>query len=169
MAFTHSKLAEVTVGSGGASAITFNNIPQNYTDLIVKISSRTNNGNPAEALTLTINGTNGTSRYLFNSNGTVGSGTDTVIFGGTSVGAGATVSTFSSSEVYIPNYSDGSANKSLSIDYTSENNGTSITQILNAGLWSKVTVINTLTFTPYSSSTLQQYSSATLYGVKAEV
>ena len=169
MAYTYSKLAESTVGVGGTSSITFSNIPQNYTDLVVKISSRTNNGNAAEALTLTINGTNGTSRYLFNSNGTAGSGTDTVIFGGTSVGAGATASTFSSSEVYIPNYSNGSANKSLSIDYTSENNGTNITQILNAGLWSKVTAINTLTFTPYSVSTLQQYSTATLYGIRVEI
>ena len=169
MAYTYSKLASTTVGVGGASAITFSNIPQNYTDLVVKISSRTNNGNAAEALTLTINGTNGTSRLIYNSAGTVGSATDTVIFGGNSTGAGATASTFSSVEVYIPNYSNGSNNKSISVDYTSENNSTNVTQVLNSGLWSKVTAINTLTFTPYFGSTVQQYSTATLYGIRVEL
>lgn len=162
---TMTKLLSTTVGVGGAASVTFSNIPQNYTDLIVKISSRTNNANAAEALTLTINGTNGTSRYLFNSAGTAGSATDTVIFGGNSTGAGATASTFSNSEVYIPNYS-GNTYKSISVDYTSENNSTNVTQLLNAGLWSNSSPINSLTFTPYSASTLQQHSTFTLYGIK---
>ena len=37
---TMTKLATVTVGSGGSSTITFSNIPQNYTDLVVKASLR---------------------------------------------------------------------------------------------------------------------------------
>jgi hypothetical protein len=155
----------VVVGSGGQAAITFSAIPATYTDLVVALSTRTNNGNAAEALTLTINSTNGTSRYLFNAAGTVGSGTDTVIFGGTSTGAGATASTFSSSSVYITNYANTSTNKALSIDYTSENNSTDVTQILNAGLWANNAAITSLTFTPFSGSTLVQHSTAYLYGV----
>lgn len=163
---TMTKLASVTVGVGGQASINFTNIPQNYTDLVIKISSRTNNANAAEALTLTINGTNGTSRYLFNGSGTIGSATDTVIFGGNSTGAGATASIFSSSEVYISNYS-GNVYKSIGVEYASENNNNSnVTQIINAGLWSNPSPINSLTFTPFSGSTLQQHSTATLYGVK---
>ena len=40
MAFTYSKLAESTVGVSGAAFIDFNNIPQNYTDLVLLYSAR---------------------------------------------------------------------------------------------------------------------------------
>jgi hypothetical protein len=163
---TMTKLATSTVGVGGSASIVFSNIPQDYTDLVVRLSTRTNNANAAEALTLTINGTNGTSRYLFNGAGTIGSATDTVIFGGNSTGAGATASIFSSSEVYISNYS-GNMYKTIRVEYASENNNnTNVTQLLNAAFWSNPSPINSLTFTPYSASTLQQHSTATLYGIK---
>ena len=42
MAYTYSKIATVTVGSGGASRIDFLAIPQNYTDLLLKTSLRDN-------------------------------------------------------------------------------------------------------------------------------
>jgi hypothetical protein len=40
MAYTYSKIASVTIGSGGSSSINFIAIPQNYTDLILKLSAR---------------------------------------------------------------------------------------------------------------------------------
>jgi hypothetical protein len=167
MANTYVKIGStVTVGALGAASIAFTSIPATYTDLLVVLSTRTTNANAAEALTLTINGSGGTSRILFNSAGTVGSATDTVIYGGNSTGAGATTFTFSSVGVYIPNYASTTANKSVSVDYTSENNSTNVTQILNAGLWSNTAAITSLTFTPFSGSTLVLNSTASLYGIK---
>ena len=40
MATTFTKIASVTVGSGGASSIDFTSIPSTYTDLCVKLSTR---------------------------------------------------------------------------------------------------------------------------------
>ena len=40
MAYTYSKIASVTVGSGGSTSIEFLAIPQNYTDLVIKVSGR---------------------------------------------------------------------------------------------------------------------------------
>ena len=60
MAYTYSKLAEYTVPSGGVSAITFTNIPQNYTDIKIVASLRTNyTGSNYGYIDLIINGNSG--------------------------------------------------------------------------------------------------------------
>ena len=70
---------------------------------------------------------------------------------------------------YIPNYS-GSTYKSLSIDGVTEDNVTSNTgpyASLYAGLWSNSAPINSITLYPNGSANFAQYSTFTLYGVKA--
>jgi hypothetical protein len=162
---TYTLIASTTVGAGGASYAEFTSIPATYTDLLVKLSSRTNSGDPAEALTLTINSSNGTCRYLYSVNGSVGSGSDTVIYGGNSTGAGATSNIFSNGEFYIPNYTV-SRYKPVGIHYASENNNaTNFTQLINAGLWSNNSAITSLRLTPSAGNTIQQYSSFYLYGI----
>lgn len=174
MAFTYSKLAEVTVGAGGASTINFNNIPQNYNDLVIKLSTRdtaatVNSG----GIKITFNGTTSsyTNRNVFGN----GSSTASQIPATTSIDAGLgnsmptagnTASTFSNIEVYIPNYTSAN-NKSTSTDSVGENNATAAYAGLEAGLWSIVTAITNITISPITS--FAQYSTATLYGVKAEV
>ena len=37
---TFTKIETITVGSGGAASVTFSSIPQTFTDLVMKISSR---------------------------------------------------------------------------------------------------------------------------------
>ena len=82
-------------------------------------------------------------------------------------GTGYTASTFGNAELYIPNYTS-SNNKSFSADSVTENNATAAYSQLIAGLWSNVTAITSLSLAP-SSGTFVQHSTATLYGVKAEV
>jgi hypothetical protein len=174
MAFTYSKLAEVTVGSGGTSAITFNNIPQNYTDLVVKLSVRGDNNTTTQQMYLTFNST--TSGYSARQLYGTGSGTasDTLSNSGAAISivntntSVSTANTFSSTDVYIPNYS-GSTNKSTSADSVTENNDTTALAGLNAGLWSNVTAITSMRFAPQGGTVFVQHSTATLYGVKAEV
>jgi hypothetical protein len=72
-----------------------------------------------------------------------------------------TASSFSSGEIYIPNYA-GSTNKSYSIDSVTEQNATGALAELIAGLWSQTAAITQITL---SSSNFQQYSTAYLYGV----
>lgn len=167
MAFTYSKLAEVTVGAGGTSAITFNNIPQNYNDLIVKLSIRWSNAGP-DGIYVSFNGSTAsfTSRIIEASGSAASSSTPARLVGGLE-GTGYTASTFGNAELYIPNYTS-SNNKSFSADSVTENNATAAYSQLIAGLWSNVTAITSLSLTP-SSGTFIQYSTAYLYGVKAEV
>ena len=168
MAFTYSKLAESTVGSGGSSTITFSNIPQNYTDLVLKTSLRLSAA--ADWCGLTINGNTAN----FSGRELTGNGTSATSYTRTTYQfivianqSGYTASTFSNSELYFPNYA-GSTNKSFSADQVQETNATAANSMLDAFLWSNTTAINQLTITP-SAGTFVQYSTAYLYGVKAEV
>lgn len=168
MAFTYSKLAEVTVGSGGASSIDFNNIPQNYNDLVIKISGRGSASALTSVVSILLNGssTNFTNKYVAGSGASASTG-GVVQFVGDFPAATSTASTFSNTEIYIPNYTS-SANKSFSVDHIHETNGTTAYAELSAGLWSNVTFITNITLS-IASGTFVQYSTATLYGVKAEV
>lgn len=168
MAFTYSKLAEVTVGSGGASSIDFANIPQNYTDLVLKISGRGSASALTSVVSILLNGssTNFTNKYVAGSGASASTGA-VVQFVGDFPAATSTASTFSNTEIYIPNYTS-SANKSFSVDHIHETNGTTAYAELSAELWSNVTFITNITLS-IASGTFVQYSTATLYGVKAEV
>ena len=168
MAFTYSKLAEVTVGSGGAATIDFNNIPQNYTDLVLKSSARsaTGDSDSSHVMFLSFNGStsNRTSRNIYAYGTTVASDSTSTINAGSLNGASGTASTFNNIEIYIPNYA-GSANKSLSIDRVNESNTASGNSLaLSASLWSSTAAINQITLTP-DAGNFAQYSTATLYGI----
>ena len=165
---TFIKIATVTVGSGGAATMAFSSIPSTYTDLVVKTSIRTSRGTyAADLIRVDFNGssTSQSSRLLEGSSGGVGSfalSTTQVITGTTSV---STANTFSNGEIYIPNYA-GSTNKSISADSVAENNAADGPLYLAAGLWSNTAAITSITLTNVNSATFQQYSTATLYGIK---
>jgi hypothetical protein len=169
MAFTYSKLSEVTVGATSVSSITINNIPQNYTDLKLVYSGRNSAAGAGIDLYISFNGTSanltikrmhGTGSSYNTYSGTVGDiGVDTP--------SGSTANTFSNMEVYIPNYTS-TANKPYAAEAVNENNGTTAYIQLTSGLWSNSTAISSITLTPYSGS-MVQYTTVTLYGVKAEV
>jgi hypothetical protein len=165
---TYTLIASNTVGSGGVASVTFSSIPQTgYTDLVVKVSGRSARaGQQADNLFMTLNGatTNFTTRLL-QGNGTAASSSSYAIrYASLALdAAGSTASTFSSHEIYIPNYT--SANyKSFSVDSVSENNATGAQSDLVAGLWSNTAAITTILLQP-EVSTWVQYSTFTLYGI----
>lgn len=167
MAYTYSKLASTTVGAGGTSAITFSNIPQNYTDLVVKYSIRTDvNGFRDLYIAFNSSTTSFTNRFV-EGNGTSALSASTVRYLSTLGGTNTTASTFNNGEFYVPNYS-GSANKSFSSDAVGENNATTTYATLAANLWSNTTAINSISLTP-SNGNFVQYSTATLYGIRVEL
>jgi hypothetical protein len=164
---TYEKIASVTVGSGGASTIDFTSIPSTYTDLLLVSSVRTSRAAYHESLTMSFNGltTNRTNRRIYGDGSGVGSTSDTIMYGGQAAGATATASTFGNSATYISNYAS-SNNKSSSNDAVSENNATNALAMLNANLWSSSAAITQITLTPENGGTIQQYSTAYLYGIK---
>jgi hypothetical protein len=159
-------ISTVTVGSGGASTIEFNNIPQIYTDLLIKISARTTATN-GSYITMSFNSSTSsfTNRTLYASGGSTGSFTVPVRFGGYINNSGTTSSTFSNTEIYIPNYTS-SNNKSFSDDGVSETNGTAAELSISGGLWSNTSPISSVQLGVGDAGNYAQYSSATLYGIR---
>lgn len=175
MAFTYSKLAETTLASSTA-AITFNNIPQNYTDLILRVSGRsTRSDYTFGSISITFN-KSAVTTYSYNwlkGDGTnpntgTGSAVASILDLYTMPSSTATANTFGNNDIYIPNYTS-SNNKSVSIDGVSENNATLSQVILTAGLWANTTAINSITLTETNGNNFAQYSTAYLYGIRVEL
>lgn len=155
----------VTVGSGGVAGIVFDSIPQTFTDLVVKFSITTTRASISDWIYFKINdsATAPTGRILYGTGSSAASDSSPDLFvSGTSV----TANTFANSEVYFPNYTS-SANKSFSGDSVYENNATGATQTILAGLWSQTAAITKLELYSANSATIEEFSSASLYGITA--
>ena len=165
MASSMTKISSVTVGSGGSASISFTGIPQTYTDLIIKLSARTNYAGAFDNTNVQFNGssTSYTLRFLYGNGSSTGSATDTRILDYTD-GNTNTANTFNNSEFYIPNYTSADY-KSVSNDSVIENNATSGVNYLATGLWSNTAAITSMVLTPLIGTSFQQYTTATLYGV----
>jgi len=156
----------VTVGSGGQPAIEFLNIPQTYTDLKIVLSMRTNgagaSGNAWTPCIVTFNTTTTTSsRQLFGTGSATGS--DTGVNNVYSADTDNTASTFSNSEIYIPNYT-GTTQKSYSTESVTENNATGALALMAGGLTNLTSAITSVKVAPDTNS-FAQYTTATLYGI----
>ena len=165
MALQLFKIETVEVASP-VSSITFSNIPQGYTDFIVKGSLRGANASWGDNIKISFNGstTSFTSREIYGESGATGSETLTTRNVGVGTGANATANTSGSFELYVPNYT--SANyKSFSMDSVAENNtATGYALWLTAGIWSNTSAITSLTLTCNGGSFVAN-STFTLYGV----
>jgi hypothetical protein len=162
---TFTKIASVTVGSGGAATIDFSNIPSTYTDLCLKLSLRTTYSGVFDTGFVSINNTNtGSYRGLYGTGSAAGSESVASLRGLYITGATATSSTFSSHDVYLPNYTSANL-KSVSADGVTENNATSAVALLSAMLNGSTSTINQLTISSGNAANFVQHSTATLYGI----
>jgi len=168
MATTYKLISSVTVGSGGASSVSFTSIPQTYTDLQLLISSRADNANVFGWFTYTFNLSSGnmTSKVIEGSGTTVVSSSNaTYMYGGSGVGNAATANTFGNTSIYIPNYT-GSTYKSSSSDDVGESNATTVYSDLITNLLSETPAVTSIQFVPQTGSgTFRQYSTFYLYGI----
>jgi hypothetical protein len=159
-----------TVGVGGASTITFNNIPQTFTDLVIKYSSRTTAAATDVDIYMQLNGDTGnnySATRLYGQGSSVGTdrqlNSNIIRIAGT-VGTSATANTFASGETYIANYA-GSNYKSVIVDDVEESNtATGFYMFLTAGLWRSTSAITSMLLSSGSGSFVQ-YSTFSLYGV----
>ncbi len=160
----------IEVGSGGASAIMFNSIPQTYDDLIVEVSLRTNRAATFDDFVVLLNESNGTSRILSGSGSSVSSFTQPTILCQGAAGGNTTANTFGNSRVLVSSYASSTVQKSVSMDGISEHNSTTTSpQSIVAGLWADTSPVTSLRIRPGDGTLFSQYSSASLYGIKRGV
>jgi hypothetical protein len=164
MANTFELIASSTVGSGGASSIDFTSIPSTYTDLVLKVSGRSNRVDTVDTIVIKPNGstTSMTFRWLAGDGAAAASATTDRIY---QDALNNTANTFGNAEIYIPNYA-GSNYKSMSIDAVMEQNGTSANAGFQAQLWSNTAAITSINLAVGFGTGFLQYSTAYLYGIK---
>lgn len=171
MANTYVALAKST--PSGVATVSLSAIPQTYTDLVLSISFRDNQGagNFTDYLYVQVNGST-TTHTLTNLQGngsavaSTRSTTGTYWFARSEAG-GNTSNTFSSHEFYIANYA-GSTNKVASYTGVVEGNTTTAGNTYiqaNADLWSTTTAITSLTVGSLNS-TFATGTRIDLYGIK---
>jgi hypothetical protein len=168
MANTFVKISTVTVGSGGAASIDFTSIPQTYTDLKIVLSARTDRAAAQDGLLVKLNDstTSFTYRNLIGDGSAASSASASTATALRATGATATASVFSNGEYYLPNYTSAN-NKSYSTDNVLENNATTTTLNLYAGLWSNTSAVTSISIVSENSANFVQYTTATLYGIKS--
>lgn len=164
-AAAYDSIATTTVGSGGASSVTFSSIPSTYTHLQIRYS-----------------GNAGSNDIFFRLNGDTGSNyiRHYLYGGGGSAAAGASLAQTSGSLGYGPVTADtnilGGSVFDL-LDYTNTNkykttrsltgfdsNGSGLL-VLYSGLWLNTAAVTSITVLP-NTGNFNQYTSVALYGIK---
>jgi hypothetical protein len=157
-----TKVAEITVGSGGAASIEFTNIPQTGKDLLCVLSGRIDDNSVSQAfITFNSNDSNYSWLQLGGNGSSVFSNSNTNKLWLRVNNPDQTASTFSSSALYVANYISA-ANKSLSIDAVRENNATAGIQEILAGQWADTSAITAIALAT-STGQFIQHSTASLY------
>jgi hypothetical protein len=177
MPTTYKVISSTTVGSAGAATIEFSSIPDTYTDLVIRLSARTDEAGQGRSYVRLRFNNDASTVYSYTwvygydgniANGVKGSAVSTGLV--TIVPApNSTASIFGNTEYYIPNYT-GSAHKILSINGVSDNNSSSTFHIgESATLWANTSAITTITLHAVdvaSGNKFVEHSTATLYGIK---
>jgi hypothetical protein len=160
----------VSVGSAGASTVSFSSIPSTYTHLQVRFM---NFGQSSTAQYFRLNGDTGSNyaRHLL-----AGSGSSTAAYAGSSQTelwpiSGINTSSFPAVGIIdILDYKNTSKYKTTRTLGGIDNNGgaTNNEIALSSGLWMNTNAVTSITFFPLSGN-FTQYSQFALYGIKGEV
>jgi hypothetical protein len=172
MPSTYELIKGETLASSAAS-YTFTAIPSTFTDLVIRASTRLDGVDIEGLLTIQLNGAtlniSDTSLYTTYSSGPASYRDSAASSGypGWSNDGGSTANTFTSVEIYLPNYAVGTQNKQMSSSSTLENNGTQANGTYAALLVSSNTAITSIRIGRQTGgSNFVAGSSFYLYGIK---
>jgi hypothetical protein len=155
--------------TASALSVTFSNIPQNYTDLKLVLSTRTDYPAINDGMNIVLNGStsNFTFRQLYGNGSTAASNSGSINVGPNTAGGSATASTFGNAEIYIPNYTSTTA-KTINVYGVGETSATASYVGVNTTLWNPGTnvPITSVGFVSANGSyNIVSGSTLTLYGV----
>jgi hypothetical protein len=137
MAATYTLISSNVLSSSAAS-VTFSAIPATYTDLVLRISGRSDRAVTSQNFYVQLNSASFDGTYSWTSLRGQGSAASSVrtsadgaFYDGYIQGTSATSTSFNSSEYYFPNYA-GSTNK-IASSFTAVENNTTTIQYLTVG------------------------------------
>jgi hypothetical protein len=153
--------------SSNAASVTFSSIPATYTDLVLRVCSRGTQGAYSSGYTLGFNGGAGgnswTGRRTFGYDNITSSDSGYGSIGYFTTGTATPANTFSSDEIYIPNYRNSSLKPFFGFHTTPNTATTNWSVASSANLWSSTSAISSLSVV--SSSNFVAGSSFYLYGI----
>lgn len=173
MAQTYTSIQSAVLTDTTAT-VTFSNISQSYTDLVLKGSIRTNSSSATAYIKLNFNGDTGSNYFssvLKNYTNTTVSRDTTV--NGTFVDGGGyfyindttqTTNQFSNFEIYLSNYSSTTLKKPFS-GHSFQNNNSDHYITLAGGNYGSTTAISSILITPSSSGSFIAGTRFDLYGI----
>lgn len=151
----------------------FGSIPSTYNHLLLVASLRVSNNNAAsarESMGIRINGANSTGYRLYGTGSSVSAGSLTGDYWFGEVNSQSSITGgFASLQLLIPNY-NSSSTKSLVSECVYENNASEAWQFLANGTTASSDPVTSITIRNYGGEAnvpIQQYSSATLYGISS--
>jgi hypothetical protein len=159
-----------TVGATAVSTISFYNIPQDYTDLMIMFSTRRDISTGSGSMGLKFNG-NSTpySSTRWYGQGSVTGSNRSITSTSTGIDfaeVGEPAEQFASSVLYIPNYT-GPLFKSFNAQSSREAATANLYTVSSNGLWHSTSPIKDITFYCSATSTkFTQGSTITVYGIK---
>ena len=156
---TYVKIASQTLGSAAAT-VTFSNIPQGYTDLVIIDSTKVASGDTEIRLRF-----NGDSGSTYSGNWIYGDGSgaySSKIANLTSAYISRSASTFGNGITNVQNYSNNTTYKTI-ISRGNSNNYA----FAWANVWRNTSPVTSLTLSTDGASTFSSGSSFTIYGIKA--
>ena len=169
MTTTMQLIAKQTVGSGGASSVTFSNIPQTYTDLKLVMSAKGSAATTRQNVLIAFNGSGSSFAWqgLYGYGGSAGANSGNNQFVGNVPMASNVANAFGTEEIYIPNYTSTTKAKTIMTNYAVENNGSSNFIGIDATSWNPGTQdnIESITLSINSSGDFIEFSTFYLYGI----
>lgn len=175
---SYESISTVTVGSGGASTVTFSSIPSTYQHLQFRIYARsTIAGTSSDNIAFRINGDTGSNYSTHNLYGT-GLGAYAAAFAGLSyaylpstiASSGNLANTFAGVVVDVLDYANTNKNttiRALGGYDENANSGPSVYDNriqLSSAFWNNTAAVNSLVF--QTSGNFAQYTTFALYGIK---
>ena len=166
-------IATVTVGSGGASSITFSDIPGGFQHLQIRAVTRDNRASVSiNNIAARVNGDTG-SNYADHT--LLGDGASAVAAANSSISetyvglsgaSSAAASIFGASVVDILDYASTTKNKTIRSFHGVDANGSGSVRLRSA-LWASTSAITSVLLYPSSSGSFVEHSTFALYGVRA--
>lgn len=172
MPLTYSLISTGTLSGGSASYIEFTSIPSTYTDLLIKVSARTNRASIVDAISLTFNGDTTTTNYKFAYIWAVSGNSTSAIYNtyfeelAYVNGNNANANSFGHTTFTINEYAGNKTKHVISNSGCMSQDTGSPRRNFGGFHWNSTAAISTIRILPITGSQLQQYSSATLYGRK---